>query len=88
MRGLWLASCTTFMLVSISQLAYSGELAGKLERVDSNSLTILEANNNRFVVGIDGGSRREVAQFLGKTVTIDYCDENGAYKVLRVKAAK
>jgi ribosome maturation factor RimP len=68
-RCLWifiaLAAC------SVSQVSRAEEVAGKLERVDYETVTIIASDNRKVNVRVDAGNRQKAAPFLGKTVTVD-----------------
>ena len=75
-------------LRSVSALPRAEEFAGKLERVDLESVTLLGSDNQRLVIRVDRGSRQAAAPFLGKWVTVDFRTEGGQCQAVRFRSSR
>lgn len=85
MRDQWLGIlfCSVFFLAP--QLGYAEEFAGMLVRVDLNSVTLQGSNDEKYVMQVEQGQRREAAPYLGKWVRVDFRTEKGACRVIRFR---
>ncbi len=85
-------SCMSILMVliacSAAQLCQAEEFAGKLERVDSETVTLVGSDNKKMVVRVDTGSRHKAAPFLGKTVTVDVNMDKGECRATRFRSVK
>lgn len=79
--------CVAMIIISSNSWA-NGEVAGKLERVDVETVTLRDANDDKHVVRVDLENRREAAQYLGKTVTVDLLNEGGLCKAVRFRSSR
>jgi hypothetical protein len=73
------------VLIVLPSFACAEEFAGKLERVDRDSITVLGGNDQRLVVRVDGSKRLQAAPFLGKSVTVYLSNERGECRALGLK---
>jgi hypothetical protein len=73
---------------ALCQPCRAEEFAGKLERVDLESVTLLGSDNQRVVIRVDRGSRRAAAPFLGKWVTVDFRTEGDHCKAVRFRSGR
>ncbi|MCX5862691.1 MAG: hypothetical protein WCG29_01780 [Desulfomonile sp.] len=88
MRGRWLTiGCVPIMLL-VTDVSIAGEFAGKLERVDWETVTLRDLDNNKRVVRVDIHNRREAASYLGKTVTVEWQDEDGGCRAVQFRSAR
>ncbi len=65
---------------------FAEELAGKLERVDYETVTLIGSDNQKTVVRVDKGNRHKAATFLGKTVTVDVRSDRGECRAIRFRS--
>jgi hypothetical protein len=77
MRGLWFRMACVLIILGTEKIVSAEEFLGKLERVDWETVTLRDGDNNKLVAKVDLQSRREAAVLLGKTVTVDLMVENG-----------
>ncbi len=77
-----------FLLFCANQPCRAEEFAGKLERVDIDTVTILGCGNRRLVIRVDRGSRLAAAPFLGKWVTVDLTTAGGEYQAVRFRSCR
>ena len=68
--------------LALPHLCCAGELAGKLERVDRATVTLRGQDNSRLVLKADNTARQKAAPFLGKSVTVQFRNENGHKRVV------
>ncbi len=73
------------ILLCASHVCGAEQIAGKLERVDMDTVTIRCSNNKKMVMSIERGNRRQAAPFLGKSVLIDSRQEKGDFKAVGFK---
>lgn len=76
------------ILLSWGSVCGAEQIAGKLERVDMDTVTIRCSNNKKMVMSIDRGHRRQAAPFLGKWVVVDSLREKGDFKAVGFKSAR
>jgi hypothetical protein len=62
------------------------ELAGKLVRVDRETVTLRGEDNTSLFLRVDHGERVQAAPFLGKSVTVDCRTDQGVLKALRFRS--
>ena len=74
-------------LISMPSWACGEEFAGKLERVDRDSITVRGGNDQRLVARVDGSNRQQAAPFLGKSVTVYLSTERGECRALGFKGS-
>jgi len=65
------------LVVSLPSVSLAEEFAGKLERVDRDTITVRGGDDRRLVVRVDGSNRIQAAPFLGKSITVDLRTERG-----------
>jgi len=65
------------LVVALPSLSLAEEFAGKLERVDRDTITVRGGDDRRLVVRVDGSNRIQAAPFLGKSITVDLRTERG-----------
>ena len=82
MRGYWLGIATALLTAAALQPCMAGEFAGRLERVDLQTVTLRGNDNKLLVVHVDKNHRLQAASFLGRWVTVDFQSEHGAFQAL------
>jgi hypothetical protein len=82
MRGYWLGALLSASILISPQLCPAGEFAGRLERVDLESVTVRDSSDKSLVIHVDRSHRIQAAPFLGKWVTVRFQDENGVCRAL------
>jgi hypothetical protein len=87
MQGLCLGLLVAVALAA-GQPCFAGECAGKLERVDITSVTLLTPDNQKVILSVDPSDRQRAAQYLGKSVTVQYRTEKGSSKALLFQGCK
>jgi hypothetical protein len=66
------ASILMLLLVcGVVQVCCAEEVAGKLARVDLETVTVIGSDHRKVSVRVDPDSRFKAAKLLGKTVTVD-----------------
>lgn len=85
--------CISILIVlvacSANQLCRAEEVAGKLERVDFESITLVGSDNRQVSVRVDADNRQKAAPFLGKTVTVDVVNvDKGECRAIRFRQVK
>jgi hypothetical protein len=88
MRDRCLGILLILAVSGLSQPCCAEEFAGKLERVDMESVTLLGSDNQRLVIRVDRGSRQAAAPFLGKWVTVDFRNEGGQCQAVRFRSGR
>jgi hypothetical protein len=88
MRDRVLGILMVLILVALVQTSKAEEFLGKLERVDWETVTIVDCDNKKFVLRVDGDHRKEAAVFLGKRVLVDFKPDDGQPKVVRFRSSK
>ncbi|MGO9568303.1 MAG: hypothetical protein ACLP5H_12250 [Desulfomonilaceae bacterium] len=88
MRDRCLGILLILAVTGLCQPCCAEEFAGKLERVDLESVTLLGSDNQRVVIRVDRGSRQAAAPFLGKWVTVDFRNEGGYCQALRFRSGR
>jgi len=58
------------------------EFAGRLERVDMESVTIRDSNDKLVVLRVNWDRRFQAAPFLGRWVTVDFRNEQGEFRAI------
>lgn len=56
---------------------FADELAGKLERIDTRTITLRVAHDRKIVVNVEGHKRGTAAPFLGKSVIVRVLSKDG-----------
>ncbi len=69
-------------------LCTADEFAGRLERVDLESVTLRDSNDKPFVLRINWDRRFQAAPFLGKWVTVDFRNEQGEPQAIGFRSAR
>jgi len=70
------------------EICRAEEFAGKLERVDLESVTLLGSDNQKVVIRVDRGSRQAAAPYLGKWVTVDFKSNSGDCQAVRFRSPR
>jgi hypothetical protein len=88
-----LVRCVSILMVLIACSAHEvcrgEEVAGKLERVDFESITVVGSDNRKISVRVEPGNRHKAAPFLGKTVTVDVVNlDKGECRAIRFRPAE
>ena len=60
----------------------AAEFSGKLERLDRKTVTLLGPDRTRLVLEGDGQSIQKAAAFIGRSVSVKFCVEQGHKKLL------
>ncbi|MCL5125124.1 MAG: hypothetical protein M1511_11605 [Deltaproteobacteria bacterium] len=71
---------------SVNAIAY--EFSGKLERLDSNTLTLLGKNSDKKTGRICREQRAQAARFLGKSVVVNFEKQQGEEWAISVEALR
>jgi len=83
MMGRWLAIVIAFSgFVSSPLLCAADEFAGRLERVDLESVTLRDSNDKLVVLRVNRDRRFQAAPFLGRWVTVDFRNEQGEFRAM------
>ena len=85
MRDRWSGLLLCLVLCAAPQLCYAEEIAGMLMRVDRHTVTVRRNNDQKVVMYVENGQRREAAPYLGKWVMVDFRHERGSCRVLRFR---
>jgi len=64
------------------------EFAGKLQRVDRETVTVRGVNDQSFVFRVDSDHRMQAAPFLGKSVAVDFLNDQGVCRALRFRSPR
>ncbi len=70
------------LLCFTASFASAGEFEGKLERIDSHTLTLLGRNQTRLVLNVDRPDKQKAAAFVGQSVSVEFASEEGQKKLL------
>ena len=83
-------SCIVLFVVLLcsAHVCAAEQIAGKLERVDMDSVTIRCSNNKTMVMSIERQKRKQAAPFLGKWVVIDSRQEKGDVKAIGFRSGR
>jgi hypothetical protein len=82
MRGRWFAMLLFAGLLVWPQVCAAGEFAGRLERVDWESVTLRDSNDKLVVVRVNKDHRFQAAPYLGQWVTVDFRNDKGEYRAI------
>jgi hypothetical protein len=82
MRGYWLGIVTALVTAATLQPCMAGEFAGRLERVDLQTVTLRGSDNKLVVVRVDQNHRLQAAPYLGRWVTVDFQADHGTFQAL------
>ena len=74
------------LVVALPSLSLAEEFAGKLERVDRDTITVRGGDDRRLVVRVDGSNRIQAAPFLGKSITVYLRSERGECRAVGFKS--
>jgi hypothetical protein len=88
MRGRWLGMVLSAGLLVLPQICAAGEFAGRLERVDWESVTLRDSNDKLVVVRVNKDHRSQAAPFLGKWVTVDFRNDKGEYRAIGFRSCR
>jgi hypothetical protein len=88
MRDRCLGILWIFVVCCLCQPCSAEEFAGKLERVDLESVTLLGSDNQRLVIRVDRGSRQAAAPYLGKWVTVDFRTDGRECQAVRFRSSR
>lgn len=83
MRDRWLGILLGMVVLSTPQVCAAEEFAGKLQRVGMNTVTVVGSGNQKVVMHVKRGQRREAAPYLGKSVRVNYRTEQGSCTAVR-----
>ncbi len=83
MMGRCLAIVIAFTgLLGSPLLCAADEFAGRLERVDMESVTLRDSNDKLVVIRVNRDRRFQAAPFLGRWVTVDFRNEQGEFRAI------
>ncbi len=82
MRAIWLGFLLVPILLAAPWTCLAEEFAGRLVRVDLETVTLYGPDNKTLVVQVDQGNRVLAAPFLGKWVRVDLRSDNGGCKAI------
>lgn len=85
MRDRWSEILLCLALFVAPQVCCAEQFAGMLVRVDLHSVTLRGSNNERCVMRVEQGQRREAAPYLGKWVMVDFQAEDHSRRVIRFR---
>ncbi len=71
--------------LSLSQICTADEFAGRLERVDLQTVTVRDCNDKLVVLRVNNDRRFQAAPFLGRWVTVDFRNEQGEFLAVGFK---
>jgi len=80
MRSPILGILLVLAIFSEIQPCWAGEFAGRLERVDLQTVTLRGLDNQVMVVQVNRDHRQQAAPYLGMWVTVDFVTERGAVR--------
>jgi hypothetical protein len=80
MRSPILGILLVLAIASELQPCWAGEFAGRLERVDLQTVTLRGHNNQLLVVRVDRDHRQQAAPYLGMWVTVDFTTDQGTIR--------
>ncbi|MBI4962554.1 MAG: hypothetical protein HY913_04695 [Desulfomonile tiedjei] len=80
------ALAAVLMILGAPCLCSADEFAGKLERVDRETVTVRGGNNQSLILRVDSDNRIQAAPFLGKSVAVDFLNEQGVFRALRFRS--
>lgn len=86
---MWERCCAlgvALVFLGVPSLCLADEFAGKLQRVDRETVTLRGGDNQNFVLRVDGDNRIQAAPFLGKSVTVDFLNDQGVCRALRFRS--
>lgn len=88
MSGRWRVVCACAMLMLSPQASLAGEMHGKLERIDLQTVTLRGINNEPQILQVDGKDREKAAPYIGKTVTVGIQEEEGLRKAISFRSSQ
>ena len=88
MKGRWLGMVLSAGLLVLPQICAAGEFAGRLERVDWQSVTLRDSNDKLVVVRVTKDHRSQAAPFLGKWVTVGFRKDKGEYRATGFRSCR
>lgn len=71
-------------LVLAAHHVIAGDIAGKLERIGSNSVTLRVSKQQSMTLLVDRDLRQDAARYLGRTVMVRCKGEEGKYRAVQV----
>jgi len=80
------ALAVALVILGASSVCLADEFAGKLQRVDRETVTVRGGNDQSLILRVDGDNRILAAPFLGKSVTVDFLNEQGVCRALRFRS--
>jgi hypothetical protein len=80
------ALAVVLIIFGAPSLCRADEFAGKLERVDRETVTVRGGNNQSLILRVDSDNRILAAPFLGKSVAVDFLNERGVCRALRFRS--
>ncbi len=85
--GRWLAIVIALIgVLGSALLCKADEFAGRLERVDLESVTIRDSSDKLVVLRVNRDRRFQAAPFLGRWVTVDFRNEQGEFRAIGFRA--
>ncbi len=89
MRDRCLGILLALLMFGAVKPCFAEEFSGKLERVDLETVTIVDSDNQRVVVWVDQDDRKLAAPFLGKWVRVDvFKPEHGQPRAIRFRSCQ
>jgi hypothetical protein len=88
MRSRWLGMVLFAGLLVAPQVCAADEFAGRLERVDWESVTLRDSNDKLVVVRVNKDHRFQAAPFLGRWVTVDFRHDQGEYRAIGFRSCQ
>lgn len=77
MRCRYIAIMCAVGVLGLTGISAAEELAGKLERVGWETVTIAAGNNEKLVLSVDKDNRVQAAPYIGKRVTVRVSKDKG-----------
>jgi hypothetical protein len=82
------ALAVALVILGAPSLCQAEEFAGKLQRVDSETVTIRGGDDQSLVFRVDRDNRIQAAPFLGKSVAVDFLNDQGVCRALRFRSLR
>ncbi len=88
MRTLWLSAVCLVCFLALSVFALAEDFMWKLARIDTDSVTLIGANDSRKIAKIGQNDRAKVAPLLGRSVKAYFEDLKGEQWVVKLESWK
>lgn len=88
MRAMWLGMLLIPLLFVGPRISMAEEFAGRLVRVDLDTVTLHGPDNKALVAQVEQGHRVLAAPFLGKWVRVDLRSDNGGCKAVGFRSPR